>query len=90
MATTSYGVASLIVRDKRWILSSNWLLGGAVAMTTGLAVTVAVEKIALTTKVWDYSPKMPRKYGIGISPILQWIIIPMATIALNRKLIKRI
>lgn len=25
---------------------------------------------------WSYAPKMPTLYGVGLSPLLQWLIIP--------------
>jgi hypothetical protein len=90
IASASYGFAALFVKNKRWILNSKWAVGGAVAMTTGLALTVLIEKMALKTKRWNYSPEMPKVYGVGISPILQWIAIPLITITLNRKFASQI
>ena len=28
------------------------------------------------TGAWGYAPAMPTIYGIGLSPILQWLFIP--------------
>lgn len=35
---------------------------------------------------WAYSEHMPTIFGIGVSPLLQWIVVPLAVIWLMRRL----
>ena len=51
----------------------------AVYLSTGLAITIGFE--FLSTEIldrWTYAPDMPRLplFGTGLSPFLQWLIIP--------------
>ena len=51
-----------------------------VALTAGaigLAYTVFSEwNNTVVTRSWSYSPWMPTLWGIGLSPVLQWLVIP--------------
>ena len=47
------------------------------AAAIGLAYTVFSEwNNTVITRSWAYSPWMPTLWGIGLSPVLQWIVIP--------------
>ena len=52
-----------------------------VALTAGvmgLTYTVFSEwNNTVVTRSWAYSPWMPTLWGIGLSPVLQWIVIPV-------------
>ena len=56
-----------------------------VFVTTGLVITIGFEKFALATSRWEYAPEMPTLFGVGISPIAQWIVIPLVELALFRR-----
>ena len=34
---------------------------------------------------WSYSPSMPTLWGLGASPLLQWIVVPFLVLALVRR-----
>jgi hypothetical protein len=70
-------VASLILfGGKTWPLERYWrvaLMAGAM----GVFYTVFSEwNNTVITRTWAYSPLMPTLWGIGLSPILQWLLIP--------------
>lgn len=54
-----------------------------VALTTigiGVVYTVYSEwSNTVVTRTWAYSLSMPTLWGIGLSPILQWLLIPAWT-----------
>ena len=33
---------------------------------------------------WAYSPHMPLIVGIGLAPLLQWLVVPVATLLMVR------
>ena len=55
-----------------------------VFLAVGLAVTIVVEIYALRTDRWSYADEMPMLFGIGVLPLAQWIILPLAAVALFR------
>lgn len=77
MITTISLVAALVmVGKKEWPDRRYW----AVALTVillGLVYTIYSEwNNTIVTQNWAYAASMPRIWGIGLSPIAQWIIIP--------------
>jgi len=32
---------------------------------------------------WNYAPAMPQLWGAGVSPLLQWVVVPMITLWLQ-------
>ena len=64
-----------------------WRLDRALPfIAIGLAVTVAYEIHALAVGQWSYAQTMPTIAGIGVLPILQWLVIPIAELAVFRLL----
>jgi len=45
-------------------------------LAAGLSITVAIEKWAISVGRWQYKEAKPAIAGIGLLPLLQWIIIP--------------
>jgi hypothetical protein len=62
------------------------LLGGTVATLVGLAYTAFSEwQNVYQDANWSYAPAMPLLFGIGLAPLLQWIVIPPLSIGCLRK-----
>lgn len=78
IALAAFWVASIAGRGRDWAAYSR-AIPVAVYLSTGLALTIGFE--FLSTEIldrWTYAPEMPRLplLGTGISPFLQWLIIP--------------
>ncbi len=70
----------IVVAGRRWP-SCNYVLAGAVAVLSGLVYTVFSEWLNVTVREsWAYTAAMPRvpPLGTGLSPLLQWVIVPIA------------
>lgn len=83
----AFWAVALIFRDRNWI---RFLCGSAIIIfiTVGVAVTVVLEwHAAIVTERWQYDENMPvlPLLGTGISPLLQWIVLPVLTIWLVRR-----
>jgi hypothetical protein len=82
----SFWVVSLVSRSRRWLLSLNEMnfLGfiGIGVMYTFLSEWANVRFF----KSWGYNDKMPMipLTGIGLTPVLQWIVVPAVVIFLAR------
>lgn len=85
IAVSSYVLGLLATRRPDWPMSRP-MLGGTVAILSGLAYTAFSEwQNVYQTGSWSYAPAMPLLFGIGLAPLLQWIVIPLLGIAWLRK-----
>jgi hypothetical protein len=81
----AFYATSLVFRTRFWFLARGW--GPALTfITLGLAYTVWSEwfntQVALS---WEYAPEMPRVAGIGLAPVVQWILVPSLVLFLARR-----
>lgn len=58
-------------------------------VAVGLAITITFEKRALKTGRWQYNGRMPVALAVGLLPIAQWIVLPIAEIAFLQRLKRR-
>ncbi|MFA6958714.1 MAG: hypothetical protein WC538_22830 [Thermoanaerobaculia bacterium] len=69
-------LAAMVARDTAWPLHPTPL-----AVTTFLVacliVTIGIERWAITTARWSYGADMPLIAGVGVLPLLQWVLIPV-------------
>ncbi len=82
----AYAVAAVWVHSRLW-LASLWRRDGLVVfLLSGLAITVALEWLNVYVwRSWAYSGEMPVVLGIGLTPILQWLLVPPLTLWLARR-----
>lgn len=88
IALVSFGAAALVGGGRRWAASPGRAAIG-VWFGAGLAVTVAIEHYSTAVAGrWAYDPAMPLlpPFGTGLSPVLQWIVIPAAILWYLRRL----
>lgn len=70
----------VVTRRRRWVFAPSWRdVAGFVAV--GVGITAVIEWLATRghwAQTWAYSSAMPviPGVGIGLSPLLQWVIVP--------------
>jgi hypothetical protein len=83
----SFCVIALAARSRSWILHPKIPhVAGFIAL--GFVITVIIEAVAIQIlHRWQYTPAMPTLpiLGTGITPILQWLVIPPIIIVLMRR-----
>jgi len=86
IALGSFGVAALATRDLEWPARRPWF-GLAVALGAGFAWTVQSEwRNVYLLGAWTYAPSMPTISGIGLLPMLQWLVLPpLGLLAVRRR-----
>ena len=85
IAVSSFILGLIATRRADWPMSRP-LLGGAVATLFGLAYTAFSEwQNVYQTGSWSYTPAMPLLFGVGLAPLLQWLVIPPLGIAFLRR-----
>ena len=84
IAAVSYGVAAALTQSWRWPVERP-TIGLAAATLAAVSYTAFSEwRNVYVLGSWAYTDAMPRAFDIGLSPLLQWIVIPVAATALAR------
>ena len=84
IALVSFLFTSIILRTAMWPSSKPWR-GSVLVISFGLAYTAYSEwRNVYEIGAWAYSPAMPLVSGIGLSPLLQWLIVPAITLLVFR------
>jgi hypothetical protein len=86
-ALTAFWLASLAAGRRDWVLQPS-RLPLAVFVAVGVVLTVGFEYYYTQISLrWSYSAAMPLvpPFGTGLSPLLQWLIIPPLVIWLARR-----
>ena len=80
-----YFIVTLLLQDSYWILELK-LKSILLSLFIGFILSVIAEKIAITNNMWSYSNIMPLllNWNVGISPILQMLILPLIVFKLTQ------
>ena len=82
IALAAYSISAIVARDRFWLLQRRDSIF-AIYIIIGLVITVFFEILAIELYGrWQYSELMPTLpvINVGLSPLLQWIIIPPVSI----------
>ena len=89
----AYGAVALAAKNRLWNLAPS---GRQVAafIGIGLSITALIEWLATHgrwVKSWAYSTSMPLLpgTGIGLTPLLQWIVVPLLVLWFVRRQLAR-
>lgn len=80
MASTSLLGALLFFGNERWP-NDRYEAVAVCTLAVGIAVTIFIEWLSTEVRAsWAYTESMPRLpvIGTGLSPLAQWIVIPLA------------
>jgi hypothetical protein len=93
LAVLAYASVAAATKDRRWIVRPN---GAQVAafVAVPLLLTIVIENLAtrgLWVTAWTYAASMPivPGVGVGLAPLLQWVLLPPAILWLVRRQIRR-
>ena len=89
LATGVYVVTALLFRRLAWPIRRNWVLPAATWIGLGELATIAFERWAVARGRWTYEPEMPLVFGIGLLPLLQWVVVPALTLTIVRARMRR-
>lgn len=83
ISAAAYLAAAPAARRFLWIRERAWW-AFAIYFAVGLGVTIAIERWAIDVGRWRYRDAMPAIDGIGLTPLLQWIVVPAAILVVVR------
>lgn len=85
IAVGTYLLSALATRRVDWPVTALWP-GAVIAMASGVGYTAYSEWVNVyRLHSWQYLPSMPLVGGIGVTPLMQWIVIPLLMIVLWRR-----
>jgi hypothetical protein len=77
IAVSTYAFAAAVARTWQWPMRRS-TAGIASAMVAGVTYTAFSEWFNVSVRgSWDYAEAMPTIAGIGVSPLLQWALVPL-------------
>jgi len=86
IALAMFALAGCALRRADWPAARPWA-GGAVVVIGALAFTAWSEWYNVyRAGSWGYTASMPMIFGIGLSPLLQWLILPPVMVLAHRTL----
>ena len=86
IALAMFALAGMVLRRSDWPASRPWS-GGAIVVIGAMAYTAWSEwQNVYRIGSWGYTAGMPLIFGIGLSPLLQWLILPPVMVVAYRKL----
>ena len=85
LTLTAYGAVAATARARLWLAEPRAVLV-VWFVATGLVATILIEHLSVHVwGRWSYGPAMPIVLGVGLLPILQWIVLPPLTLWLARR-----
>ena len=88
IATAVFLLTVVVLRDWHWPLR-NLGRGGAIMILAGLGYTVFSEFYNVyQLHSWGYRRDMPLVFGIGLTPLLQWFVIPSLMLVFIRRIFR--
>ncbi len=81
----AYGIVGMGVGSKAW-LQEPTVRRMASFLALGVGITIGMEFLNMYhLGRWSYGGAMPTVFGMGITPVLQWILLPCLIIWLAKK-----
>jgi hypothetical protein len=86
IALTMFALAGIVLWRADWPASRPWT-GGIIVVIGAMAFTAWSEWYNVyRAGNWGYTASMPMIFGIGLSPLLQWLILPPVMVGAYRRL----
>ena len=81
----AYWITSLMFRTRSWPTGKSY---PALLVFIGCGFIYTAWSEWFNTRIagtWTYAPSMPMIFGVGASPLLQWLLIPVALVFLLKR-----
>ena len=77
IGAVAFAAAALVARTITWPAERRVFVPAVMFVGVGLVIAIAYEVLALSTARWTYDETMPTLLGIGVLPLLQWLLLPL-------------
>jgi len=89
IGTIAYGLAAWLLRRVDWPIGRPYRGTAIVIAATTLFTVWSEWNNVYRSGLWTYTPQMPTVFGIGLSPLLQWVLLPPLMVVMIRVLHRR-
>jgi hypothetical protein len=73
-----FTLSALIARSSEWpLIAGRRVLATTSFFAIGIAITIGFERWSVASGRWQYGARMPVVFGMGVSPLLQWVAVPL-------------
>ena len=86
IAVAGFALAAIVLWRANWPLSRPWTGSVIVVISTVAFTTWSEWYNVYRADAWGYAPSMPLIFGIGLTPLLQWLILPPVIVVAYRAL----
>lgn len=85
IASILFMLVAAVLKSPDWPNGSPWR-GGALFIGLGVAYTAFSEwHNVYQVQAWSYAPEMPLIGGIGLAPLMQWLLVPILVAIIFRR-----
>ena len=86
IAVAGFALAAIVLWRANWPVSRPWT-GSVIVVIGAIAFTAWSEWYNVyRAGAWGYTLSMPLIFGIGLTPLLQWLILPPVIVVAYRRL----
>ena len=86
IALAGFALVTIVLWRANWPTSRPWT-GGVIVVISAITFTTWSEWYNVyRAGAWGYATSMPLIFGIGLTPLLQWLILPPVIVVAYRKL----
>jgi hypothetical protein len=89
ITAVAFAIAALVRRSPTWPAERGIIVPAAIFLTVAIAIAVVCEAFALSASRWQYDASMPTLFGIGLLPLLQWLVLPIVDLWTFRLIFRR-
>ena len=87
IALAMFALAAIVLWRADWPVSRPWT-GGLIVVIAAMAFTAWSEWYNVyRVGAWNYTTSMPLIFGIGLTPLLQWLVLPPVMMGAYRVLL---
>jgi len=73
-----FWINAIVFRTRFWMIERS-VAAFCLFATLGIGYTIFSEWLnTVVRQSWTYTETMPTLFGIGLSPVLQWLLVPLA------------
>ena len=82
-------IIAILFRNMHWPRHQPWLGGGMFILLAVSYTAYSEWHNVYVNGSWAYNDSMPLIAGIGLTPLLQWIVVPVVMVAVHRNMLTR-
>jgi len=77
ITAVAFTIAALVARSPTWPVGRRIFIPATIFLIVAMTIVIAYELFALSTARWKYDAAMPTVFGIGLLPLMQWLVLPI-------------